>query len=132
MPIEIAREGVQQIAGLYKSVPVQAQIKVNTAESVSMRQDLPSSVQNEAYSNKEQDDDAAKITIEKKVNNLNSQVQNFQRDLQFSVDTDSGRTIIRVIDSETRETIRTIPSEDISLLAQRLESHTGALFNTSV
>jgi flagellar protein FlaG len=132
MPIEIAREGVQQIAGLYKSVPVQAQIKVNTAESVSMRQDLPSSVQNEAYSNKEQDDDAAKITIEKKVNNLNSQVQNFQRDLQFSVDTDSGRTIIRVIDSETRETIRTIPSEDISLLAQRLESHTRALFNTSV
>ena len=68
--------------------------------------------------------------IQKNVEHINAKVQNIQRDLQFSVDDESGRTIIRVIDSETKETIRVIPPEDINGIAQRLTDSSGVLFNS--
>ncbi len=132
MPTEVTAEGLEKISGLHRSVSVQKQMKVNVADSVKMRQDLPSDLHSEAYYLEQQDGDTSNEAIETQVNSLNSQVQNLQRDLQFSVDSDSGRTIIRVIDSETQETIRTIPAEDISAISQRLERHSGVLFNASV
>jgi len=49
--------------------------------------------------------------VESAVSKISDFVQNFQRDLQFSVDQDSGRTVIKVVDSETEQVIRQIPSE---------------------
>lgn len=34
------------------------------------------------------------------------------RDLQFEVDSDSGQTVVKVIDPETEEVVRQIPSEE--------------------
>jgi flagellar protein FlaG len=59
--------------------------------------------------------------LEKAVSDISSYVQNLQRDLQFKVDTDLGRTIVSVIDSETKEVIRQIPSEDAIKRARFLE-----------
>jgi flagellar protein FlaG len=132
MPTEVTTEGMQKVAGLAKTASVQKQIKVNVSEPVAKRQDLPPNQQPAGSSTGVQGGDTSNEAIEKKVEDLNSQVQNLQRDLHFSVDAESGRTIIRVIDSETKETIRTIPPEDISVIAQRLEKHSGVLFNTSV
>ena len=58
-----------------------------------------------------------RVAVEK----LNTQVQNLQRDLSFSVDESSGRTVVRVLDSETKEVVRQIPSEEVLKLAQQLE-----------
>ncbi|MCP4276899.1 MAG: flagellar protein FlaG, partial [Gammaproteobacteria bacterium] len=44
--------------------------------------------------------------IEEVVDDLNDFAQSVQRQLEFSVDQDSGKTIIRVVDAETGETIR--------------------------
>ena len=58
------------------------------------------------------------------------QIQNTQRTLQFSVDEGSGSTVIRVIDSESGELIRQIPSEEMLVIANRLEAATrGVLLN---
>ena len=59
--------------------------------------------------------------LQKAVSDINSYVQNLQRDLQFRVDSDLGRTIISVVDSETKEVIRQIPSEDAIERARFLE-----------
>ena len=59
--------------------------------------------------------------LEKAVSDINSYVQTLQRDLQFKVDTDLGRTIVSVIDSETKEVIRQIPGEDAIKRARFLE-----------
>lgn len=67
------------------------------------------------------------------VNRLNEYIQNSRRDLYFSVDKDSGRVVVKVIDSETREVIRQIPSEEVVALARGLglkEDATGVLLHT--
>lgn len=49
-------------------------------------------------------------------------VQNFQRDLQFSIDKESDRMVVKVVDSETQEVIRQIPSEETLRIARNLDS----------
>jgi flagellar protein FlaG len=66
--------------------------------------------------------------LEKTVSELNDYVQNMKRSLQFSVDDDTGRTIIKVIDPESKEVIRQIPREEILTIARMLREETrGAL-----
>ena len=132
MPIEVSRESVQHVVGLSKNISIHEDIKMQTAKTAELRQKLPSKSQSEPIHDDIQTNDVSEEVIERQVESINSKVQNLQRDLQFSVDADSGRTIIKVIDSETQQTIRTIPPEDITVIEQRLESHTGVLFNSNV
>ena len=60
--------------------------------------------------------------VESVVSRISDFVQNFQRDLQFTVDKDSGRTVIKVIDSETEKLIRQIPAEETLRIARNLDS----------
>jgi flagellar protein FlaG len=62
--------------------------------------------------------------IAQAVETLANYVQNTQRELQFSVDEGTGRTVIRVLDAETQETIRQIPSDEILTLARHIEQIT--------
>lgn len=55
------------------------------------------------------------------ISRLNDFVQTVQRDLQFEVDTDLGRTIVRVVDQQTNEIIRQIPDEVALRLAEKLQ-----------
>jgi len=59
--------------------------------------------------------------VDRALSNLNDYAQNLQRDINFSVDETTRQTVIQVIDSETDEVIRQIPSEDILALARALE-----------
>ncbi|HEB87523.1 MAG TPA: flagellar protein FlaG, partial [Gammaproteobacteria bacterium] len=61
-------------------------------------------------------------TLQKAISDISSYVQNLQRDLQFQVDTDLGRTVISVVDSKTKEVIRQIPSEEVLARARFLEA----------
>ena len=47
--------------------------------------------------------------------------------IEFSVDEGSNRIIVRVVDSETRELIRQMPSEEALAIAQSLDRLTGLL-----
>ncbi|MDH3645495.1 MAG: flagellar protein FlaG [Gammaproteobacteria bacterium] len=49
-------------------------------------------------------------------------VADMQRDLQFTVDENSGRTIITVIDSESGKIVRQIPSEELLQIAETVAS----------
>lgn len=64
--------------------------------------------------------DAEEVTSA--VSKISDFVQNFQRDLQFSVDKASGRTVIKVVDSETEQVIRQIPSQETLRIAEHLDS----------
>ncbi len=83
----------------------------------------------DAKANAEQKDE----TLENAVSRINGYVQQVQRDLQFSVDDDSGRTVIKVIDSESKEIIRQIPEEVFLQVAQSIEeSFEGTLLEVKV
>lgn len=51
-----------------------------------------------------------------------------RRDLEFSVDKESGRTIIRVLDAATGELVRQIPPDEVLTIAKRLDQPEGVLF----
>jgi flagellar protein FlaG len=69
------------------------------------------------------------------VEQLNNHAQSINRNLQFSVDDDSGKTVIRVINSETAELVRQIPSEEVLRLSETIresiEGSTGVIVQTS-
>jgi flagellar protein FlaG len=65
--------------------------------------------------------------IESSVRQINDYVQTLNRDIEFSVDKEHNRTIIKVIDSDTGEVIRQLPPEDVLQLAKRLEQMDGLL-----
>ncbi len=52
---------------------------------------------------------------------------NMARNLQFSVDEDSGRTVVKVVDTNSNEIIRQIPSEELLAIAKTLTSSKGLL-----
>jgi flagellar protein FlaG len=65
------------------------------------------------------------------VQELNNLVQKMQREVRFSVDGDSGEMVVKVVDRETEEVVRQIPSEEVVQLRQRLEEAAGAIFRDS-
>lgn len=63
-------------------------------------------------------DVAGSRDLVKKVENLPHMVR---RNLEFSIDEQTGREIIRVIDSETKEVIRQIPPEQILHIIEQIQ-----------
>ena len=70
--------------------------------------------------------------LDKMVDDLNSFIQDVRRELRFSVDRDSGQTIIKVIDSKSQQVVRQIPPDDIVGMAELLDGRSGLLMRTRV
>jgi flagellar protein FlaG len=63
------------------------------------------------------------------VENINQFVNSQGRTLNFSVDEESGKPVVKVVDFETKEVIRQIPSEEVLTMAKaikRLQEDLGA------
>ncbi len=74
--------------------------------------------------------DAAEV--DEAISNLNDYVQNLSRDLKFSVDEESGRMVVKVLDANTQDVIRQIPSEEALRLARSLHDGEGLLLSEQV
>lgn len=75
----------------------------------------------EAVSEVEQPVDRATVT--QAVEKINEFIQVVQRDLRFSVDEATGRTVITVLDAETQEIIRQIPPEEALSIVENIEQN---------
>ena len=60
--------------------------------------------------------------VQEAVARLNDYIQSVQRDLEFNMDEESGRVVVKVVDRKTNETIRQIPDEMALKLARNLQS----------
>ena len=68
--------------------------------------------------------------LKQAVSQLNDFVQNMQRDLQFSIDKESGTMVVKVIDAKSEKVIRQMPSEETLRLARSLaEQSDDVTFN---
>lgn len=65
--------------------------------------------------------------LQKAVADLRDAVEPLARDLRFSVDKDTGRTVVKIIDSSTDKVIRQIPSEEALAIAKDLGEYTKSL-----
>ncbi|MCG6966522.1 MAG: flagellar protein FlaG [Chromatiaceae bacterium] len=70
-------------------------------------------------------------SLDSMVSDLNSLVRELHRELRFSIDQDSGDTVIKVVDRETEEVVRQIPSEELMRLRKRLQEAAGVIFQDS-
>ena len=61
------------------------------------------------------------------VEQLNVLIQEVRRELKFSVDGDTGATIIKVFDANTRELVRQIPAEEVVELMNHLQQQGHSL-----
>ncbi len=65
--------------------------------------------------------------VQHAVTNINKSLQTLSQDLEFSVDTDSNRTIVKVVDQKTKEVIRQIPTPEALEIAKALDTVKGLL-----
>jgi flagellar protein FlaG len=63
------------------------------------------------------------------VENANAYVQSVSTNLQFSLDEDSGRTVVRMVDTETQEVLRQFPSEEMLAISRSIDRMQGLLIN---
>lgn len=65
--------------------------------------------------------------VKEAVANINKSLQALSQDLVFSVDADSNRTIVKVVDQKTKEVIRQIPTPEALEISKALDTLQGLL-----
>lgn len=128
MPTEVTTEMRRPVSQVTDTVPVQKSSAVPEAKNA--RQAL--SVKEQAVPPAEEGSDIPNEELILAAENMNKHVQSLKRDLHFSIDEQTGETVIQVIDSESKKTIRTIPSDEFVSVAQHLNQTVGMLLNAEV
>jgi len=114
------------------------QSKATSVNKVENRQEIAAQTATSEGKALPPEDKKAEISsedIQQAVAELNQHIQNIERDLLFSVDDSSGRTIVRVVNSDTEEVIRQIPSEEVLRISRSIHEQmgdvSGLIFETS-
>lgn len=69
----------------------------------------------------------SKEELDKAVKAVNEFVSSINNSLQFTVDGDTGKSVVKVIDSSTKEVIKQFPSEEMLAIAKALDGIKGLL-----
>ena len=70
---------------------------------------------------------ASKEELDKAVRHLNQYISTAVSSIEFSVDEDSGRTLVKVVDTETGKVLRQIPNAEVLALSKTLDRVEGLL-----
>lgn len=70
--------------------------------------------------------------LEKVAQQLQDFMGDMNRSLEFLVDKDSGRDVIKVLDKGTGELVKQYPSEEVLSLVSKLSDATGNLIDTEI
>lgn len=68
--------------------------------------------------------------LERLAESITDFVKSMNRDLTFSVHEASGHTVVKVLDGETKEVIKQIPSEEFLRMSEALANGSSALLDT--
>lgn len=130
MPTEVTTDARRTMSHVTETANAQKPSAVIEANRSGARQELSASGQ--PVPPARESGQAESKELLKATDNMNKHVQSMKRDLHFSIDDDTGETVIRVVDSESQKTIRTIPSEEFLSVAQHLNQTVGMLLNAEV
>ncbi|NOY62779.1 MAG: flagellar protein FlaG [Gammaproteobacteria bacterium] len=76
------------------------------------------------------DQTVSETALTEAIATMNERVQFVQRNIEFSVDEESGRTIVRVRDSETGDIIRQMPPEELLAVVNNMKKFEGMVLRT--
>lgn len=75
---------------------------------------------------------ATAVQTERAVQAINESLKVLSTSLRFEVDGPTGRTVVKVIDGDSGEVLRQIPSEAAIQIARSLDKLTGRLVNQAI
>jgi len=113
----MATQSITNVASLGSTV--ENSRSSNTTEKVAVQRQTIA-VEVAEVETQDVDVELSQEALEKVVSQLNAYIQNTQRDVDFSVDDATGRVVVKVIDSESEEVIRQIPSEEMLAISRHL------------
>src|SRR4051812_34785360 len=67
--------------------------------------------------------------VKNAVKDIQDFVSTVTTDLKFTVDKETGKTIVSVVDSKTKQVVRQIPAEEIMKIARNIDRMQGLLFS---
>lgn len=70
--------------------------------------------------------------LQQALKEVQTAINGVANDLRFSIDEDTGRTLIKIVDRETDEVIKQIPSEELLRIAKALDKFQGLLVKQEV
>lgn len=118
---------IQTIAThIFEPLPRRSPTNVPYTGSTESRSPQASSVLDQAAPSNE----APRAQLVEAVSKLNEYIKNSQNNLSFTIDQATDLVVVKVIDAETKEVIRQMPSEEAVELARRLEESSAALLQT--
>lgn len=82
--------------------------------------------QNDAASANGSPKEALKGSVEA----INAFLKTFSNNIQFSIDDDTGRTVVKLVDTETNTVLRQYPTKEALALARDIENFQGHLLKT--
>jgi len=107
--------------------------KANSESNISLTQSK--SVIQQEVADVDKAADTQPLTVEQ-LENVAQQLQNFvgnmNRGLEFSVDKDSGRDVIKVIDKKSGDLVKQFPSEEVLSLVAKLSDMVGGFVDAKV
>ncbi|OGO78873.1 MAG: hypothetical protein A2203_11640 [Chromatiales bacterium RIFOXYA1_FULL_46_5] len=112
------------ITGNFGYQPTAPKAAANVAVELNKMRSTPEAVEPQSKAKAEQAQAEQAVTedeLGEAVENINQFVNSQGRTLNFSVDEDSGKPVVKVIDFETKEVIRQIPSEEVLTMAKAIK-----------
>ena len=70
--------------------------------------------------------------IQKNINELNSQLEDLNHSIQFSVDNETKDIVVKVVDKESGEVVRQIPPEGVMKLRESIKDMAGLIVEKKV
>ena len=68
--------------------------------------------------------------VKQAVEDINQSLQSLSQGLEFSLDTDTKEVVIKVVDQQTREVLRQMPSKEALEIAKALDQVLGKIIKT--
>jgi len=105
-------------------------VNVSTSPAIGTAQPVESSVLSQVSAVKVAEQPLSSAQLESALNDANKVFEQSNRSLEFSVDTDTKRSIVKLIDTETGDLIRQFPSEEMLAIASAIgQFQQGVLLN---
>ena len=117
------------VAGASPATQAAASSQADPAAAL-RRQVSAAAPQEEINSNDPPSGEADPAALKERVDALNAAMKVHASSIEFSIDDDSGRTIVKVVDTDTDTVLRQYPSKELLAISKQIDKFQGMFVKT--
>lgn len=119
--------GNNVLQGATPRTPATESLVADVRPAKAAQQSGATATQTEQSVTQVQKTEATRQQIEQAAKEVNEFLKPINNSLQFQLDDDTGKTVVRVIDTITKDVIRQFPSEEMLAIAKAIDQMKGLL-----